>query len=237
MEDSLKSAWLQACKSDGPATINVADSVFNEGPVIIDGTDCRNPDVITFDMEGTTHLAPDYTKFGEAEQWIKLYHVNNVSIKGGTLDAGGGSLYECKAGGGDCPDGATTFAIHNSVGVTITGLTLKNSQMFHMAIVDSSKVLVEGITIEAPGDSPNTDGIHISGSNKVTITGTNTIATGDDCISIGQGCDTVTVEGVNCGPGHGISIGSLGKYAGEKPVQHITVHNVEFHETKNGARI
>ncbi|KAK9934626.1 hypothetical protein M0R45_021763 [Rubus argutus] len=38
-----------------------------------------------------------------------------------------------------------------------------------------------------------------------------TISCGDDCVSIQTGCSNVHVHHINCGPGHGISLGGLGK--------------------------
>ncbi|PIA38346.1 hypothetical protein AQUCO_02800199v1 [Aquilegia coerulea] len=62
----------------------------------------------------------------------------------------------------------------------------------------------------APEDSPNTDGIHIGDSSFISISHSN-IGTGDDYISFGAGSNNIHVSNVTCGPGHGISVGSLGK--------------------------
>ncbi|KAL9317628.1 hypothetical protein ACSQ67_014145 [Phaseolus vulgaris] len=47
----------------------------------------------------------------------------------------------------------------------------------------------------------------------------------------------VLVQIVKCGPGHGISIGSLGKYKEEEPVEGITVKGCTLKGTTNRVRI
>lgn len=71
-----------------------------------------------------------------------------------------------------------------------------------MHVSECQDVRVNHVDITAPAESPNTDGIHVSKSQFVKI-GTTNIATGDDCISVGQGAMNVTVKKVTCGPGHG----------------------------------
>lgn len=61
--------------------------------------------------------------------------------------------------------------------------------------------------------------------------------TGDDCVSIQTGCSNIDVHNVNCGPGHGISIGSLGKDNTKACVSKITVRDVTMHDTMTGVRI
>ncbi|KAE9449537.1 hypothetical protein C3L33_18565, partial [Rhododendron williamsianum] len=91
------------------------------------------------------------------------------------------------------------------------------------------------IQISAPEGSPNTDGIHIGGSTNIRIT-RSTIGTGDDCISMVSGSQDIDISGVSCGPGHGISIGSLGRSPKEF-VTGITVTNCTFSGTQNGVRV
>ncbi|AQK60041.1 hypothetical protein ZEAMMB73_Zm00001d053662 [Zea mays] len=111
-----------------------------------------------------------------------------------------------------------------------------DSKFFHMNIFGSKNVVIDKVTIKAPGNSPNTDGIHIGDSSNVTISGT-TIAVGDDCVSIGPGSKTIRVKGVKCGPGHGISVGSLGRYKDEKDVEDVKVTGCTLAGTTNGLRI
>ncbi|RZS27269.1 hypothetical protein BHM03_00060713 [Ensete ventricosum] len=129
-----------------------------------------------------------------------------------------------------------SLTFRNSKRIMISGLTSMNSELYHVVIDDCEGVTLQGVRITAPGNSPNTDGIHVQMSSYVTITGA-VIRTGDDCISIGPGTTNLWIEQVNCGPGHGISIGSLGKGYDEEGVENVTVKTTVFTGTENGLRI
>ncbi|KAL8208262.1 hypothetical protein R6Q57_007674 [Mikania cordata] len=119
---------------------------------------------------------------------------------------------------------------------TVTGITIQNSPLFHLTFDNCDGVLVHDISISSPGDSPNTDGIHLKTTKNVVIHHTN-LACGDDCISIQTGCTNVSIHDVNCGPGHGISIGSLGIDGTTACVSNITVRDIKLHDTMTGVRI
>lgn len=91
----------------------------------------------------------------------------------------------------------------NSKNVLVAGLTSVNSKLYHVVIHQCRGVRVEGLLIASPGNSPNTDGIHVQMSAGVTISRA-VIRTGDDCVSIGPGTAGLLIEHVTCGPGHGI---------------------------------
>ncbi|XP_008788256.2 polygalacturonase-like [Phoenix dactylifera] len=230
---SFLSAWDAACGSPEPATIHVPAGFFLVGQITFSGP-CKSSK-ITLQIDGTL-VAPSYDSLGKVGEWMVFAQVEGVSVHGGTIDGRGSSLWSCKAAGGSCPDGATSLAFKSSKDIMISGLTSINSEMFHIVIDDCQGVTVQGVKITAPGSSPNTDGIHVQGSADVTITGTG-IKTGDDCISIGPGTTNIWIEQVTCGPGHGISIGSLGKEYDEEGVENVTVRTAVFTGTQNGLRI
>ncbi|CAN4084596.1 unnamed protein product [Withania somnifera] len=100
---------------------------------------------------------------------------------------------------------------------TIRDITSKDSKMFHVNVNGCKNLTFIGVKITAPQESINTDGIHVARSSNVNITDCE-IGTGDDRISIGDELEQLHITKVTCGPGHGISVGSLGKTPGEKPV-------------------
>ena len=97
--------------------------------------------------------------------------------------------------------------------------------------------MISGVKIRAPENSPNTDGICIADSLDIQVQNSN-IACGDDCISMLSGNENVEISGVACGPGHGISIGSLGQSLGDSNgLTGLHVRNCSFTGTQNGLRI
>lgn len=52
-----------------------------------------------------------------------------------------------------------------------------------------------------------------------------------------SGSENIDIYNVTCGPGHGISIGSLGRSHEHEYVKGISVRNCSFIDTDNGVRI
>ncbi|KAG8096995.1 hypothetical protein GUJ93_ZPchr0013g37617 [Zizania palustris] len=120
--------------------------------------------------------------------------------------------------------------------LVVEGLRIRDSMQMHVAIAYSWKVHVSRLLIAAPAWSPNTDGIHVSNSREVLISDC-IISTGDDCISIVTGSMFVQATGIFCGPGHGISIGSLGANKSWAHVSDVLVERATLVGTTNGVRI
>ncbi|XP_022880536.1 polygalacturonase-like [Olea europaea var. sylvestris] len=236
--DSTKAflrAWTSACSSAQPATIHVPSGRFLLGATSFSGQKCRSR-AITLRIDGTLVAPSNYNTIGNSGTWIKFKRVTGVSVIGGTLDGQGANLWACKNSGRSCPKGSTTLAFYNSKNIRISGLSSINSQKFHILVYGSQNANLVGIKVSAPGNSPNTDGIHVEKSTRVKIMNSK-IGTGDDCVSIGPGTSNLWIENVACGPGHGISIGSLGWELQEPGVQNITVKSATFTGTQNGVRV
>jgi hypothetical protein len=56
-----------------------------------------------------------------------------------------------------------------SSNLTVQGLKVKNSPQFHFRFDACQYVEIELLNIDAPAQSPNTDGIHIENTNNVKI--------------------------------------------------------------------
>ncbi|XP_038689471.1 polygalacturonase-like [Tripterygium wilfordii] len=235
--DSTKAfiaAWNQACGSKDPTTIYVPKGRFFLGKVVFKGP-CKNSAIVVR-MDGTLVAPSDYNVIGNSGYWVFFQDVKGITVSGGTLDGQGKTLWACKASGKNCPVGAPSMYFANSSNIVVKGLTSLNSQFFHIVIDGCQNAWLQGVKVSASGNSPNTDGIHVQLSRSVTILNSR-IATGDDCVSVGPGTTNVWIENIDCGPGHGISIGSLGKGLQEPGVQNVTVKTATFTGTRNGVRI
>ncbi|PKI78131.1 hypothetical protein CRG98_001459 [Punica granatum] len=234
--DSTKAflkAWVAACSSTRAATIYVPKGRFLLKAVEFRGP-CKSRIIVRVD--GTLVAPSNYRELGNSGYWILFIKVNNIMYLGGSLDARGAGFWACRKSGNNCPPGARSITFNWANDILINGLTSINSQMAHLVINSCNNVLVKNVKMIAPDHSPNTDGIHVQGSVGVTIMGS-TLQTGDDCVSIGPGTKNLFMTNIKCGPGHGISIGSLGREQNEDGVQNVTLTNSIFSGSDNGVRI
>ncbi|OAF06914.1 polygalacturonase [Bradyrhizobium centrolobii] len=90
-------------------------------------------------------------------------------------------------------------------------ITLRNAANFHVAMNRVEGATFWGVTIDAPADARNTDGIDPGASEDVTITHSS-IRTGDDNVAIKAGNNGpsrhISIVNNYFGWGHGMSIGS-----------------------------
>ncbi|XVE92398.1 hypothetical protein REPUB_Repub01dG0093900 [Reevesia pubescens] len=128
------------------------------------------------------------------------------------------------------------LTIDSSSAIKVKGLTIQNSQQMNFVISKSESVRVSEVRVSCPGDSPNTDGIHITGSTDVVLQDCK-IGTGDDCISIVNASSAIKMKRIYCGPGHGVSIGNLGKDNLTGIVTKVVLDTAFLRETTSGVRI
>ncbi|XP_073001547.1 exopolygalacturonase-like [Typha latifolia] len=228
-------AWEKACNLGGGFKILVPNGVFLVKPLVFQGP-CKG--FMAMQIKGILR-APKYLSYFHDDDWIKIEHIDGLFIGGGGVFDGQGAVAwphnKCPKRK-DCKLLPASFKLAHVTNATIQGITSLDSKSFHMIIFESRNIRVDDVKIKAPETSPNTDGIHIEGSSNVNVT-RSVIGTGDDCISVGPGNKKVSILDVFCGPGHGISVGSLGKYPGEDDVFGLRVRNCTLAGTMNGVRV
>ncbi|OAY80186.1 putative polygalacturonase, partial [Ananas comosus] len=213
-------AWHAACAdSSSPTVLVPSGSTFMLKQLNFEGP-CKSN--IHFQVDGNI-VAPNMVWSKNADHWITFSNVDGLNIDGsGQIDGRGEPWWSCK--GNKCSN------------VQLSNLKFINSPRMHVSIYQTVGAQIRGLTITSPEFSPNTDGLHVEKSQHVEILDS-IIGTGDDCVSIGTDTYDINVTRITCGPGHGISIGSLGKDDSEAIVEQINVSYCKFAGTTNGVRI
>ncbi|GFP88990.1 probable polygalacturonase at3g15720, partial [Phtheirospermum japonicum] len=225
---AFQSAWKAACTKE---TDNVKITVPNGKTFLVYAVKFEGPcksSSITFEILGRI-VAPPRSAWRKksTDEWLYFHRVDGLIVEGngqGQIDGVGSTWWKQ----------AMRFSHCN--GLQLRGLKYINSQQNHISINACNKTSISKLDIRAPQKSPNTDGIDISASIGLHIHDC-VMATGDDCIAINGGTSDVNISNIACGPGHGISIGSLGKKGHHDEVQRINITNCSFNRTQNGVRI
>ncbi|XP_022720876.1 probable polygalacturonase At1g80170 [Durio zibethinus] len=245
-DDSLAfmKAWKDTCSAAAgtPTLIIPKGKIFLVHQITFTGP-CKS-NKINVKLSGTIIApnGPDQWKAADLSTWLAFQGVNGLTIDGlGMIDGRGKGWWDrsCKFHRGQ--QGCITLAptvlkFENCNNIHMSNIKFHNSPQTHVLILGCQNVDFGFLTIQAPGTSPNTDGIHIQVARNVSIHNSQ-FADGDDCISIGDRTSDISITDISCGPGHGVSIGSLGRGGADVQVNNINVRRVNFRGTTNGVRI
>ncbi|KDO45233.1 hypothetical protein CISIN_1g013309mg [Citrus sinensis] len=238
--EAFANAWKKACSF--PARTKI---VFSAGytflihPIDISGP-CKSR--LTLEISGTIVAPkdPDVWKGLNRRRWLYFNRVNHLTVQGGGTINGMGQEWwsrSCKINTTNpCRHAPTAITFHKCKNLKVQNLRVVNSQQMHIAFTNCLRVVISNLEVIAPAESPNTDGIHISASRGVEVKNS-IVGTGDDCISIVGNSSLIRIRNFACGPGHGISIGSLGKSNSSVRIHDIMVYGALISNTQNGVRI
>jgi polygalacturonase len=160
---------------------------------------------------------------------------SNVELSGSGVIEGDGAAWWAAFDGGTISNRPRMVQLTKTTNVLITGLTFRNSPNFHLAFSGANtNATIFGVTISAPGDSPNTDGMDLAGTN--FLVQNCSVSVGDDNVVAKPGsvfCRNIYVADCAFGTGHGVSVGGQTNVG----LDGMVVTNCTFNGTDTGLRL
>ncbi|XP_065856633.1 polygalacturonase [Euphorbia lathyris] len=236
---AFEMAWKEACSSSQGAVIVVSgDKTYRIKQIRFKGP-CKSSIMIQiYGSIEASDAREDYEK--DTRHWIVFDRVQNLLVTGGGIIDGNGNIWwknSCKINKDlPCKHAPTAVTFYKCKNLVVEKVKIQNAQQMHISFEGNNNVQVSNLVVNSPEDSPNTDGIHITQTQNIHISNT-VIETGDDCISIENGSQNVLATDITCGPGHGISIGSLGSAHTKDYVSGVVIDGAKISGTSNGVRI
>ncbi|CAF1196638.1 unnamed protein product [Adineta ricciae] len=223
--DSIRRTILRATDQQAPCTVLVPGGDFLTGSLEIPSNVtfylAANATLRASDNASHYSCVPSMTSdTGPCDYpFLLVDHAHDVHLRGeGRIDAGANSppghlvheyrpasnmliptewtlpncsYYSCRP---------KLLVVRYSSSVELTNITIMNSPLWTVTIVESENILFDRVTIVGDRRWPNNDGIDLINSRHVTIRNSN-ITTGDDCIAImshgPSSMFNITVENMN----------------------------------------
>ncbi|XP_042514364.1 polygalacturonase [Macadamia integrifolia] len=236
--EAFKKAWKVACSSSSGVLVVPQNKNYLLKPITFSGP-CKSD--LTMMVYGTIEASDNRADYeSDPQHWLVFENIQNLIVEGGGTINGNGNIWwqnSCKVNKNlPCKSAPTALTFLECKNLVVRNLKIKDSQQIHVEFQNCVTVQALNLMITAPENSPNTDGIHVTGTQNILIKSC-VIKTGDDCISIVTGSSKVQASDITCGPGHGISIGSLGADNQEAHVSDVIVDRARLSGTTNGVRI
>ncbi|KAE8681837.1 Polygalacturonase [Hibiscus syriacus] len=207
--EAFEKAWMKACSLIGAVVLQVpAGKNYALKPVRFSGP-CKSN--LTVEMSGNIAASDDRSDYKEDNRhWLTFDGVDNLLVEGGggKINGNGNIWWQ-----NSCKINKTlALTFYKSRNLVVQNLNIQDAQQIHVSFEGCTDVRASGFTITAREKS-------------------------DDCISIVSGSQHVTATNITCGPGHGISIGSLGAKNSMALVFNVTVDGAKLSGITNGVRI
>lgn len=241
---------VAACEQAGGGTVYVPGGVYYTGPITLKsnmnlyldaGAEIRfsdrpeDYDTVTSRWEGVQRQV--------YRSCIYAQDAENVSVTGhGTLNGCGSAWWALHREGKLTNPRPKLISFHNCKRVMIRDIQLINSPSWTVNPILCDGVVVSGISIRNPHDSPNTDGIDPDSCSNVQISDC-LIDVGDDCIAVKSGTEqtaervpstNITISNCTMLHGHGgVVLGS--EMSGG--IRRVVISNCVFEGTDRGIRI
>jgi polygalacturonase len=226
---------IDAVSQAGGGTLTVPAGKFLTGPLTLASSmnlQLAKDAVLLISNDMATYPSEN----SRCQNCVSANDAHDIEISGeGTIDGQGAVWWKAFRANNAMTHRPYMVSLSHCTRVEVTGVTLTNSPMFHLVPGRCTDVTIKGVTIIAPPDSPNTDGIDPSGSNYL-IDGC-TIDTGDDNIAVKPAStekdQNYTITNCKFLRGHGMSLGS----GSDGGIENMTVSNCTFDGTTSGIRI
>ncbi|KAI9566591.1 pectin lyase fold/virulence factor [Boletus coccyginus] len=251
-------------QDDGPNIIHAFDVCKSGGTIILDRHYVVNTVLVitglqdvNIELSGVVQYTPNIAYWSPNAYYMEYQNVttfwflsgHNLHLYGGgTLDANGQVWWDYpNKTVGTSGGSSTAFArpvpltVGNASNVLIEDLTEIGSPSWNNFVYQSTNVTYRRMTISSisysSNPAKNSDGWDVYRSSYVTIEDS-VIHNDDDCVSFKPNTTNTVVRNLYCNCSHGISVGSLGQYAGETDiVANIYVKNISMNNAQYGARI
>jgi polygalacturonase len=225
---AIQNAINSAATTNGGCTVEIPAGTYLSGPLTL-----KSKVNLQIDSGATLQMLP-YAKWSGTTDFMLGSGISDVEISGsGTIDGQGSDWWAAYDSSGISRPNFIEFKTSHRI--LIQNVTLQNPPTFHLMLKNNNTdITIQGITINTPGTSPNTDGMDL-GSTNILIQNCY-ISDGDDNIEIGGSSALATyIVVTNCtfGTGHGVSIGGYTQGG----ISNLTVINCTFNGTQNGIRI
>lgn len=227
---------INAAGTAGGGTVEVtaAGSNYLCGPLTL-----KSSVNLQVDAGATLQMLPVSTWPNPSTPFIYGSSLHDVEISGaGTIDGNaqfGTGEWWGPVGGSPASTRPNFIQFSGCNRILIQDVTLQNPPTFHLMLKNNNvNITIQDITINTPGNSPNTDGMDVASTN--ILVQNCFISDGDDDIEIGgSGGPAAFITVTNCtfGTGHGVSFGSI--TSGD--VSNVVVLNSSFNGTDYGIRL